>query len=357
MHHVSCLCGSVSQHVSPRTTSDSKATQVSICHCDTCRHTTGLLCTSYLPIQEPRISDRLGVFEDSQDSSRYFCSTCGCHLFHSVRDDDAGELSWGVATGVVERSDEESGDVKFIRHTHVADTKDGGAAIWMPLDEKEALLEKSHDEIVDPIASTCLEASCACSRVRLRITRPNEASRQPHRGLPDLTHAYCSTDESVLANPSGQKWWIRGTKYLAGTCACRSCRLVSGFEIQTWAFVPRANIFIQASGGENSGIPLDFDALPAGVLQSYNSSPGAMRHFCGTCGATVFWREKDDAGVIDVSVGLLRAEEGARANSWLEWWTERVSFSEEVQVGRSGPLAMAAQSLIDTLESGLRAET
>jgi hypothetical protein len=28
-----------------------------------------------------------------------------------------------------------------------------------------------------------------------------------------------------------------------GTCVCNSCRLSSGFPIQTWAFVPKSNIF------------------------------------------------------------------------------------------------------------------
>lgn len=50
--------------------------------------------------------------------------------------------------------------------------------------------------------------------------------------------------------------------------------------------------------------------------------------------------------LLDVAVGLLAAPEGARAESWLEWRTERVSFPEDT-VGR-------ARSLIEGLENGLR---
>jgi hypothetical protein len=52
------------------------------------------------------------------------------------------------------------------------------------------------------------------------------------------------------------------------------------------------------------------------------------------CGATVFWHDKHRPELIDVSVGLLDAPEGARAVEWLEWWLARVSFEEDA--GREG---------------------
>src|SRR5271170_5257517 len=50
-----------------------------------------------------------------------------------------------------------------------------------------------------------------------------------------------------------------------------------------------------------------------------------------------------DPELIDVSVSLLRAKEGSRAESWLSWWTERVSFRED-------PFD---KKLIEALEIGL----
>lgn len=47
----------------------------------------------------------------------------------------------------------------------------------------------------------------------------------------------------------------------------------------------------------------------------------------------MFWdgrREKGREGLIDVAVGLLEAKSGARVGELLSWWTERVSFEEDV---------------------------
>ncbi|KAF4467907.1 hypothetical protein FALBO_5211 [Fusarium albosuccineum] len=356
MHLVSCLCGSVTQKVSSQAPGTSGSIELALCHCDTCRHSTGLLCTSYLPIQEPDSTNNLTVFKASDRSSRYFCSVCGCHVFRSLKK-YAGELIWGVATGTISSSDELSESVIYGTHTQVADTVDGGLSKWISLDKQKIPLDNSSSKVMLPAETASLEATCACGGLSLRITRPNETSRLPQRGYSDLTHPYCSTDDSVRSNPSDEKWWVRGNKYFAGTCACWSCRLISGFEIQTWAFVPAANIFLRTPGEAKAEIPLDFEGLPVNVLQSYRSSPGVFRDFCGKCGATVFWRDSSDPSVVDVSVGLLRSEDGARAESWLEWCTERVSFSEEVQTGRSGPLATASQDLMDTLALGLKADT
>jgi hypothetical protein len=68
--------------------------------------------------------------------------------------------------------------------------------------------------------------------------------------------------------------------------------------------------------------------LATSSLKEYNSSPGCYRGFCGICSATIFWRSDERPYLIDVSVGILRAPEGSRAESWLQWWTDRVSFIE-----------------------------
>ncbi|KAF9876161.1 glutathione-dependent formaldehyde-activating enzyme [Colletotrichum karsti] len=264
-------------------------------------------------------------------------------------------------------------DTRYARHISVGDTNDGGISLWLPkignrtMETVNQSLADGFQKVtarevlpeVSPLAPPdALPATCACGTVSFHITRPNEESYIPHSGYPDLQYAACSHSSEFMANPNRDKWWIRanGTKYLAGTCACRSCRLISGFEIQTWTFVPRSNIFfhVAASNGEQTITPLDFGTLPSGILQTYESSPGVHREFCGTCGATVFWHDKWRPDVIDVSVGLLRAKEGARADTWLDWWTRRCSFEEETTSGRTGEPARVARELIDGLERGLR---
>jgi hypothetical protein len=184
------------------------------------------------------------------------------------------------------------------------------------------------------IADAKLTAACNCGGVRFYITRPNEASKAAVSPYSDLIHPFYEKKEE---NPNNETWWLRGnnTKYLAGLCACPSCRLNSGYEVQPWAFVPKCNIF------KEDGTPLDFNM---GTRKRYLSSEGVMREFCAVCGATVFWHNDGRPSLIDVSVGLLDPEQGARAESWLEWWTERISFSEMA----------VSTSLVASLERGLK---
>ncbi|EHK23074.1 uncharacterized protein TRIVIDRAFT_29138 [Trichoderma virens Gv29-8] len=356
---IQCQCGAVSQNARLR-----KGTPLSLCHCNTCRHLTGLLCTSYYPVEDFHTSDSIRVYSISARSNIYFCTTCGCHVARS-RKTTQGPLEWDVATGVVVSSTQDL-NLTYESHKHVQDTQDGGISTWIDLTGHRQVDQHTmfrgedwlHQEDTG-VADDLLHGSCACGTVRFEITRPDSASREPSRWLPDLTFPDKTTPDSIKQNPSDLKWWIPndGSKFLAGTCVCRSCRLISGFEIQTWAFVPRSNISFLVPGpgpGQSITQPLDFSTLPRGILQTHSSSPNVLRDFCGKCGATVFWREKGKPDVLDVSVGLFQAREGARAESWLEWWTDRVSFSEEVGTGRTGSIARTASNLVQALEDGLK---
>jgi hypothetical protein len=276
------------------------------------------------------------------------------------RQEDDSARRWQVATGIV--SDDNMATI-HLRHGFVFETRDGGISNWIndvwgqrvTTDDGHHLghCPTVHDtqQPCEPCGAT-LEASCACGRVQFNITRPDASSTEPRSNFPDLMTPYY-TDSPEIANPNHVKWWLRNnsTKFLAGTCACRSCRLTSGFEIQAWAFVPRNNIH-----GLGQQAAYDFDeARKAGVLQAYESSPGVVREFCPGCGATVFWHDRWRPELIDVSVGLLRSSEGALARGWLDWWTERVSFAEDAGVGRHGNAAARAVGLIRSLEQGLRA--
>lgn len=48
-----------------------------------------------------------------------------------------------------------------------------------------------------------------------------------------------------------------------------------------------------------------------------------------------------------MAVGLLEAGSGARAEEWLEWWRERVSFMEEARDGE------VVRGLVDGLRAGV----
>ncbi|KAJ5975353.1 hypothetical protein N7481_009060 [Penicillium waksmanii] len=294
---------------------------------------------------EPATLDGLQIYSESPHVSRFFCRTCGAHIFARLK--SSGRYL--VAAGVVVLDD--TPPVKSIQHWQSEDTGDGGLSTFLPgwpARERCALqagFEQSSDEVDVSTSSTSqntlniplhqgeLHAQCHCGGIQFYITRPDVSSSQAWSPWPDLLVPYHSKSSD---NPNDVKWWLcdGDTKYLAGTCACTSCRLGSGFPIQAWAFVPRSNLF----NADRS--PLSFDR---GTMQRYESSPDVYREFCKRCGANVFWHNTGRPTIIDVSVGLLRGRE-ARVEGWLEWATGRVSFTE-----------LAVQKdLVGLLEKGLR---
>lgn len=80
-------------------------------------------------------------------------------------------------------------------------------------------------------------------------------------------------------------------------CHCTQCRKTSGHY---WSA---------------TSVPLDrFRLTRAETLRWYRSSPAAARGFCGTCGASLFWKPEGEdriaiaAGALDGPTGLVTAE-------------------------------------------------
>ena len=116
------------------------------------------------------------------------------------------------------------------------------------------------------------------------------------------------------------------------------CRRASGYDISPWAFVAQSSL-----RQPNAGPPFEFNE---GTLRSYRSSPDVLRYFCGTCGATAFYRSANQPELVDVSVGLLESPSGARCEDFLEW-NMAVDFLGDAQ----------NKPLIAALEKGWRAST
>lgn len=357
---ITCLCGR--SQGKAEVAAESLPVETLLCHCNICRYTSGVLCVSYLTLASPPgMKESLQTYQSSARMRRIFCGVCGAHIF--AYNSDLNE--WYLATGPIETLDSAYGimmeTTRLVQHEFVSDTVDGGLAPCLISigGRKLAFFAQGPDEeplVSDPAVGPLtvllptielrdrqlssspssedhLHASCHCGGVQFTLSRPTDKSSKLSAPWPDLLvphHSDSSRNEEDI------KWWLRsdGCKYLAGTCACRSCRLGSGFAIQTWAFVPRINLISPA------GEPLSFGS---GALKQYESSPGVYREFCRFCGATVFWHCDERPDLIDVSVGLLRAEEGSQADSWLEWWTQRVSFKEDA----------VDVELIEALEHGL----
>jgi hypothetical protein len=107
---LSCLCGTIKEDVRERIYEpyawDVRETQNGTREVDSCRyisyrHATGVLCTSYFPSLEPTQEslENMTAYPPlpyqatfTKDTRRYFCSTCGSHLFRSAVDRDRAEM-------------------------------------------------------------------------------------------------------------------------------------------------------------------------------------------------------------------------------------------------------------------------
>jgi hypothetical protein len=146
----------------------------------------------------------------------------------------------------------------------------------------------------------------------------------------------CWSELSLDKPLDPKEWWVRSkNRYIAGNCACNTCRLVSGIEIVQWMYVPTSQL--TAASGEAYG-------LDSPTLKSFKSSEDVTRYHCGRCGASVFYWADSRPEVIDVAVGLLQAPSGARAEEWLDWKTE---------VGYEGDATYLR--LLENLKKGLEA--
>ncbi|KFY43968.1 hypothetical protein V494_01731 [Pseudogymnoascus sp. VKM F-4513 (FW-928)] len=368
---ISCHCNRVNEIIKAlpaRAFTRNKYVDIDINHDYRARRFSGQLAVSYFPSLRPKPSTlaktacfRLGGLDLHSKTTLYFCPVCGCHLFKEELDMVAEKFrpTWAVATGVAEKTPHSIPAFGISQHINVDQTGDGGLSVWMRAGRNGSIIptDTLPPDDYAPWSPTLLignslglagadtlDASCFCGTVKFHITRPNHESTLPKSQYPDLMIPYY-TNSQEIPNLDDEKWWIRGNRYLAGTCACTSCRKCSGFDIQSWAFIPRANIFMHDS---DKAPGLDFSNLPEGILRSYSSSPGVTREFCPGCGATVFWHNTDRPELIDVSVGLFSAK-GARAEDWLDWWKKRVSFSED----RYGSHRLVWDP-VTCLEAGLR---
>ncbi|KAF8155683.1 Mss4-like protein [Crassisporium funariophilum] len=319
-----------------------------ICHCNTCRHSTGQMAFYYLPITRAPLIGKFGeipitksdmsMYRSSEKTVRYFCARCSTNMFKCKNGKE-----WSVSGGAIHKTE---GIAKLGYHKFVADTLDGGLADQLTEVDGKKLPRYSYEEGSEELPvgwrspalkdkneernAKQLRAYCHCGTIKFYITRPDDLSSATIRNIKD------------------EKWWLAPceshelTRYLAGHCACSNCRRGSGFEVQSWAFVSRGNVHEM-----NSDEPIELynDHLRPAGLKQYLSSPGKYREFCGTCGANVFWWHVGRPDVIDISVGLLDHEQaGVRAEQWLKWHKHRVSFSEDAQ---------GTKSTIEGLVSGM----
>ncbi|KAI1104882.1 DUF636 domain protein [Jackrogersella minutella] len=179
---------------------------------------------------------------------------------------------------------------------------DGGLLSWLPVVGGRRLTQVSLDHDFPPAyelevganGEERLRAECLCGGVRFTIPRPSDAVNED-----DFMSEYVSPHDPF--------------KWKAFLDFSRDSRLVSSAHGVPWILVPRAVL--------EPEVPPD---LKIGTIKTYESSDNDTRGFCGTCGATIFLKCKnrspsESTEVLNISMGILRAPEGAKAEDWVTW--------------------------------------
>ena len=361
-----CLCSAAAHEITVPTSA--LPFKASICSCHSCRHLTGTLALTcsgvpktYSPSQE--LLDKLTPFAFSNRVTFHHCTTCGSQLLFNFKPSKADRANgsieyWDIISGSLEQID---GVVDFEYHEHIADTIDGGFSDFLPSINGKELKRWPHDPHADeelplywqseerpkvePSPSDRLHCHCKCGGVEFWIARPSERSKNAASEWPDVIIPYHSSQPRT----DKSEWWLRdgGKKFLGGVCACNSCRLDAGCEWVEWAFVPTVDVSLDAEGKKPYDLPFG-SPTGWGTLKGYNSSPRgptrreAWRYHCATCGAMVFFTCDERTDLIDIGVGVLDAPEGARAETWLGWWTDRLSFREDA-IPRAKEITLAVE--------------
>lgn len=303
-----CLCKSVQYTLTLAT--DVLPLKVHLCSCTICRRTHGSPCSFHAPlpsgiapefIAPSSIANLTAYIHANARSTRFFCTTCGCH----IGDRDRGTNDWFISTALFDANSDE-GWYEIDSHCFTYSTGDGGISsllprvkgrdikVWNPKSDSEPALSSEPQN-----GSSELLAQCHCGGVSFTIARPRE---------------------EYIHTPSSRKWIHPSDtrRWLALVDVCSDCRLVTGSNVIMWMFVPTDHITPEP--------PAD---LLFGSMTAYESSEGVRRTFCGTCGATVFYSHKERPGIVDVATGILRASEGVMLGDWVVWRTARVGFVED----------------------------
>lgn len=302
-----CSCGAV--HLTVDVPVSTLPLLVHLCHCSLCRYSAGVpsifhtdLPTGVVPkFVEPSSEANMTRYAGPTNHAHWcFCSTCGCHI--SAVGIEKG--NWTISTSIF--TDHSPETFRIGKHIFSKSAKDGGIAKLLkqihgrefidnnpPDGSPEAQIIESKLEL-GKNGEERLRAKCHCGGVSFTIPRPTQEVLQDKFMSGFVSHR-------------------DNTKWVATFDACDDCRLVNGTHLIGWMFFPLALC----------DPPIKPDLL-IGTAKTYCTSPGVLRSFCGTCGATFFYtsddrRPTDEQQVVDLSTGVLRAPEGVMAENWLTW--------------------------------------
>lgn len=330
---VHCLCNSHKFSVS--LPASKLPLTASCCHCNECRHLTGAMYTCAVEwpgSPESILGSSLQRYTYAKNSVLMFCGTCGTPVFaQRISEGEAPDVFY-LAVGLLPNL--KVGLVKIAQHLWVGDTLDGGASVYMQnlngTTQPIPRWRKGHGEadgLLDrdwPPQASCQEkAASASSRDRVHI-------QCICKGV-DFTLSRGHDGFSELKAEGKLPGWVNPTtlKPVAAYDACDSCRFMVGVPIMHWTFARVSQLGFSTGSRDAEVFPTNTLDLKAalkagkdsrfGTLAFYESSPDVQRYYCSRCSASVFYAVDDLHDQVDIAMGLLRAPEGSRAESWVEW--------------------------------------
>ncbi|KAH9904768.1 Mss4-like protein [Xylariomycetidae sp. FL2044] len=287
-----------------------------MCMCSICRGTHGTFgcfhATLPVGIAPEWTSGRinLAVYKTAGSGAgghgqRFFCPTCGAHNGHY----EPSINQWVLDISLFEQVFWE-----YVAFAFPHGTKDGGMATWAPhIGGKQlAQLTLPRDVPLDTEPEIGkdgrerLRAECQCGGVSFTISRPNDAVRE-------------NVHTGQAISPLDPNKWKAFLDFSLDS------RLVSSAHFTPWMLVPRHAL--------TPKFPADGRL---GTMKTYAPSPDYIVGFCGCCGATIM-KSKDggpagERGVVMIAMGILKAPEGVRAESWVTWRTgEPAGVDEEAR--------------------------
>lgn len=313
-----------------------------ICHCWSCRHVTGALYTSSARWPESRSNvdlSKLRVYSFTPRVNLLFCPTCSTPMFWEMLNEPGKPL--GVLPGTLKNDGVTP--IRFVEQSFVDDTIDGGASVWLQNangDGSQCKRFKFEEESAD--TGDELPSNWPPESELIGFEKKTEDSmpiRCRCRGVDLILHRgdYTGTKKEDLP------WNVDPETHKLSTvfCGCDSCRLQGGIDLWYWAFVELKHL--SASDGVTP-FPRSKNELKACIDKgdplvgslAYHASTtraGVLRFFCNTCSATVFFAEDDRPGLLDVSVGLFDAPDGARAEGFLSWSFGEIDFKSDADGG------------------------
>ncbi|PGH30711.1 hypothetical protein GX50_06524 [[Emmonsia] crescens] len=334
-----CFCRAVHYYLSIPITSLPLRTH--ICHCSICRYTHGTPCIFHAPLPAgitpqwiaPSGPHSLTSYKPTSSAlcERVFCSTCGCQIgdfwpakpINSNKEEEEGEQNaaddrhWTVSTSIF--TDHSPSNFQIDKHSFT-DSALGGAGLHQLLPRiggREMKVYTGH--FLPPDVNRILPQAPAPPKAEFGGTDGKEERLRAECHCGGVSFTFPRPTQDVLDNPTLSEF-VSPTdprKWVACLDLCDDCRLLNGTHVIAWTFLP-LHLLEPAVGTD----------LSIGTTKTFVSSKGVRRAFCGTCGATVFYWCEDEAIMVDVALGLVRATEGLFVESWMTWRNGRVAYKE-----------------------------